>query len=69
MLDETLEAFNKLVRAIEARLPQGSSLNDDNDNDDDDDDDDNDDHYIKYGLVDVEVLQLHNIPAGFAREF
>ncbi|KZM21113.1 hypothetical protein ST47_g7745 [Ascochyta rabiei] len=69
MLDETLEAFNKLVKAIEARLPQGSSLNDDNDNDDDDDEDDdddkgddNDDHYIKYGLVDVEVLQLHNIP-------
>ncbi|KAJ4346148.1 hypothetical protein N0V95_005651 [Ascochyta clinopodiicola] len=62
MLDETLEAFNKLVEAIEARLPQGSSLNDDNDDDDDDD-------YIKHGLVDADVLQLHNIPAGFAREF
>lgn len=66
MLDETLEAFNKLVEAIEARLPQGSSSNG---NDNNDNDDENNDHNIEYGLVDADVLQLHNIPAGFAREF
>ena len=54
MLDATLDAFSKLVEAIEARLPQGSSLNDDS---------------IEYGFVDADVLQLHDIPPGFAREF
>lgn len=53
MLDETLEAFNKLVEAIEARLPQHRSVDDS----------------IEYGLVDADVLQLHNFPSGFAREF
>jgi hypothetical protein len=55
ILYKTLEAFNKLVEAIEARLPQGNSWNDDDS--------------IEYGLVDADVLQLHNIPTGFAREF
>ncbi|KAJ4365766.1 hypothetical protein N0V83_008386 [Neocucurbitaria cava] len=55
MLNETLDAFNKLVEAIEARLPQGSSsLNDDS---------------IEYGLADADVLQIHEIAPGFAREF
>ncbi|CAO2656567.1 Nn.00g053700.m01.CDS01 [Neocucurbitaria sp. VM-36] len=54
MLDETLDAFNRLVEAIETRLPQGSSLSDD---------------LIEYGLVDADVLQLHEIAPGFAREF
>ncbi|KAH6621816.1 hypothetical protein C7974DRAFT_211571 [Boeremia exigua] len=60
MLDETLEAFNKLVEAIEARLPQGSSLHNNNDDNN---------NYNAHGLVDADVLQLHNISAGFAREF
>lgn len=55
MLDETLEAFDKLVEAIEARLPQGSLLNDNDP--------------IECGLVDADVLQLHEFPARFAREF
>ncbi|KAJ4319697.1 hypothetical protein N0V94_003756 [Neodidymelliopsis sp. IMI 364377] len=55
MLYKTLEAFNKLVEAIEARLPPGNPLKDDDS--------------TEYGLVDPDVLQLHNIPAGFAREF
>jgi hypothetical protein len=54
MLDETLDAFNKLVEAIEARLPQRSSQNE---------------NKIEYGLVDADVLQLHDMPSGFAREF
>ncbi|KAJ4992171.1 hypothetical protein SVAN01_02190 [Stagonosporopsis vannaccii] len=64
MLDKTLEAFKKLVEAIEARLPQGGSLN----NNDGDNNDDNTDEYIANGLVGADVLQLRNIPAGFARE-
>jgi hypothetical protein len=54
MLDETLDVFNKLVEAIEARLPRdGSTYNDP----------------IECGLVDADVLQLHDMPPGFARQF
>jgi hypothetical protein len=54
MLDETLDVFNKLVGAIETRLPrQGSTYNDP----------------IECGLVDADVLQLHDMPPGFARQF
>ncbi|KAJ8114716.1 hypothetical protein OPT61_g3468 [Boeremia exigua] len=55
MLDQPLEVFNKLVEAIEVRLPQRIHLKDNNS--------------IENGLVDEDVLQLHEIPTGFVREF
>lgn len=54
MLNETLDAFEKLVQAIEARLPQADSLTDDS---------------IEHGLVDADVIQLHDIAPGLVREF
>jgi hypothetical protein len=54
ILDETLDVFNKLVEAIEARLPRNGSTYKDP---------------IKWGLVDADVLQLHDMPSGFARQF
>ena len=54
MLNETLDASNKLVEAIEACLPQASSLNGDS---------------IDRDLLDAAVLHLHDLSRGFAREF
>lgn len=54
MLDETLDAFNKLVEAVEGRLPHNDRLTGDS---------------VEHGLVDADVLQLHEIAPGFAREF
>ena len=54
MLDETLDAFNKLVEAVEGRLPHNKGSASDS---------------VERGLVDADVLQLHEIPQRFARKF
>ena len=54
MLDETLDAFNKLVEAVENRLSHNTRLTNDS---------------VEYGLMDVDILQLHEISLDFVREF
>jgi hypothetical protein len=54
MLKDTLEAFNSLVGAIEARLPTDSPMDSDD---------------IEYGLVDEGVLQSMDLPQRFAYKF
>ena len=54
MLENTLEAFNSLVGAIEARLPTPIPVDSDD---------------IVHGLVDEGVLQSMNLPQGFAYKF
>jgi hypothetical protein len=54
MLEDTLEAFNNLVGAIEARLPMATPIDSD---------------HIVHGLVDEGVLQSMNLPQGFAYKF
>jgi hypothetical protein len=53
-LKETVDIFNRLVQAIEGRLPQKSAVSDGD---------------ITTGLVDEDDLRLMNIPDGFSKEF
>lgn len=54
ILDETINAFNRLVGAVEARMPKASTMDPDD---------------IVRGLVDQSVLQSIKLPQGFAYHF
>jgi hypothetical protein len=54
ILDETIDAFNGLVAAIEARLPKASAM---------------DTEDIVHGLVDENTLQSIKLPQQFAYNF
>jgi hypothetical protein len=54
MLEGTIDAFNRLVDAIETRLPRASLVDGDD---------------VPYGLTDERTLQDSNLPQGFAYKF